>query len=431
MTKHAILAAAALSTAAAPAFAVGLDRSGQNITAIFAEDNTASFSIIQVNPEVTGEDLAGGGSYDTSVGRGQIRPQFNYTGSLSEDFNFAFIADAPYGANVNYDADPLTTALGGTTADLDSSAFTFIGRYKLGGGFSVFGGMALQTVGADVSLNGTAYASAISTSAVTRTFNAGLPAGVPQLDSSTLGAALLGDPAAAASIDGTYGAGTTTTLGTSVGTTVAGFNASGGYTFDMENSNAPNFLIGAAYEIPSIALRISGTYRFETEHSADVTETLLGTTTTGSVDYVTPASFNLDFQTGIAPGTLLTASYRWTDFTAIEVIPPTLGQDLVEREDGHRYTLGIGRQFSDKLAGSALLIYEPEVSSDLVSPLDPITSNFGVGLGARFTDGPLQVTGGAFYSWLGDSRPEVGGTAVASFEDNYSVSYALQLSYQF
>ena len=98
----------------------------------------------------------------------------------------------------------------------------------------------------------------------------------------------------------------------------------------MKQDTSVGFLLGAAYEIPDIALRLAASYRFETDHSAATTESMLGLSSVpGTVDYVTPQSFNLDFQTGVAKNTLLTANFRWTDFSAVDVVPTLLGSDLV------------------------------------------------------------------------------------------------------
>jgi long-subunit fatty acid transport protein len=432
MTRHAILAVTALGIAAGPAFAAGLDRSGQSVSAIFADDATLSMQFVRVIPRVTGEDIApSAGEYDDTVAPAHNRPSVSYTNSFTPDFNFALIYDQPYGADIDYGTSPLTSNLGGTMADLDSNALTFVARYKLNERVSVFGGVSLQRIGAEVALNGVSYRNALSIGGVTQGFNATLPANAPALDPATLGAALGGDAAAVNAIDTAYGAGTTTALGASVSTAAGAFVAGNGYSFELEDSTRPNFLIGAAYEIPAIALRLAGTYRFETEHSADTTESINGVTTAGDVDFVSPASFNLEFQTGIAAGTLLTASYRWTDFTAIELIPDVLQSDLVERDDGHLWTVGIGRQFTEKFAGSATILYEPELASDLVSPLDPTTSLLGLSLGGRYSDGGLRISGGVNYSLLGDARPTVGGNAVAEFEDNTSVSVGFHASFTF
>lgn len=402
---------AVLALLSSQAQAAGLDRSGQSIASIFAADGTASLSFGYVMPSVTGTDSRGA---DYDVGESYTQTAITYTNALKgTGFNYSLIFDQPYGANVDYDANPATSNLGGTMADLDSRALTVIGRYKFGDRFSIFGGIGVERIEADVALNGLSYAGAISTAAVAST--------VPGLDSTLLGAALSGSTAAATAIDSTYGAGTTAALGSAVASTSGSFLGTGGYTFAMDQSTKPTYLIGAAYEIPDIALRISGTYRFQTEHSADTTEELLGRTVRDSVDFVSPASFNLDFQTGIMEGTLLTASYRWTDFSAVDIVPTALGSDLVNLDDGHRYTLGVARRFSESFAGSMSISYEPENDNDTVSPLGPTDGLWGVSLAGQYSSGALKISGGLNYSWLGDAVAGVAERPAASFEDNHAV----------
>ncbi|WP_157577765.1 hypothetical protein [Roseivivax halodurans] len=421
----------ALALAAGSAGAAGLDRSGQSLLPIFAADNTAALSFGFVNPSIDGEDIGGaGGDYD-DVGESYTQTGLAYTNAITPQLNYSLMFDQPYGADIDYDANPLTSNLGGTYADLDSEALTFVMRYKIGERFSIFGGIKAERVNADVGLNGVAYRNAISTSAATRGFNAGLPAGAPALDSTTVGAALAGSPDAAASIDGTYGAGTTAAIGAAFEGLSDTFAATDGYEFEMEDDTKAGYVLGFAYEIPEIALRFSAAYSPEIEHDGEITERIFGETFTSDIDYVTPQSLNLDFQTGIAEGTLLLASYRWTEFSAVDLVPTRLGSDLVNLEDGHRYTLGLGRAFTKDFAGSMSVTYEPEGSEDVVSPLGPTDGLWGVTLGGRYSNGGMNLSGGINYSWLGDADAGVAGQPVASFEDNHAVGVGLRAEYTF
>jgi len=411
------LAVAGLS--ATPLLAAGLDRSGQSVMSVFSPHGTTQLTFGVVIPHATGEDSSGNGtgSYDAGVIYSQL--YMSYTHELNDQFSFAVISDQPYGVDVDYDANPLTSNLGGTRGDLNSRAVTLVGKFQASERISLFAGVGVQSIDAEVDLNGLSYASAISTAAVAR------GAGV---DAKTLGNALLGDPASVAALGGV---GTVTALGGAVQTQAGNFLGTGGYTFEMDRTNEVNYLVGAAYEIPGIALRVAGTYRFETTHDADATETLFGTTTRGKVSFKTPQSFNLEAQTGIAPGTLLTASYRWTEFSAVELIPGVLQQDLVDLEDTESYTLGVARQFSEALAASATLRYEPKFSDNLLSPLGPRDGLVGISLGARYAQGGMNISGGINYSWLGDARAEVGDREVAQFKDNHVVGIGVQAQFKF
>ncbi len=462
--KHFASASAALMLSTSLVSAAGLDRSGQSVGAIFADDNTVSLSFGVVQPNVVGSDDAGN---DYDVGESYRQLGFSYTQYINDQFNVSLIFDQPYGANVEYGTTPSTSALGGTGADLSSESLGIVGRFQFSDRFSVYGGVKMERVRAEVDLNGTAYANAIVTgSSVAPTaagnFNGQIAGtGLPSLGAGDAEDIIAGDQDAINNFIATYGAalgiqgagitpaifaglpapqqqaiiqqggqGGVEALQGAVDTGRANFFAGGGYSFEMEDSTEPVFLVGAAYEIPDIALRVALTYHFETEHSADTKETILGQTIKGSVDYVTPQSVNLDFQTGIAEGTLLTASYRWTEFSAVDVVPDFLGSDLVNLEDGERYTIGIARRFNENFAASATFLYEPE-GDDLVSPLGPTNGLRGLTLGAQYNKDNVKLSAGINYSELGDARANVGGEGVADFEGSSSLGFGFNASFTF
>ncbi|MBP0482028.1 OmpP1/FadL family transporter [Sagittula salina] len=426
--------AALLALSSTTAMAAGLDRSGQSVSAIFAPSGTTTLSYGVVMPQVTGRDIGAGGSYE-NVGETYGQGSIAHTHQINDSANFALIIDQPYGADINYATAPTASRLGGTGADFNSLALTAVARYKVTDRISVFGGVSAQRLDSTVNLNGFAYQQGIVLG--------GVAAGIPGIDAQTVGAAVSctpqaaaagiacspAQPLAAAAIDGATGGNSATVIGQAAAG-LAGFALTGGYRFRMNQTTEPHYLIGAAYEIPAIALRVAGTYHFETRHTAKTVENVLGATTNGTVEFVTPQSFNLEAQTGIAKGTLLTASWRWTEFSAVDLVPDRLGRDLVNLDDSNRYTLGLARQFSDKLALSTTVSYEPE-GDELVSPLGPTNGLVGLSLGGRWTDGPLNISGGVNYSWLGDAKPEVGGNAQANFTDNHAVGVGFKVDMKF
>ena len=113
----------ALALAASAAGAAGLDRSGQSILPIFADDNTAALSFGFVDPSVTGTDDLGN---DYDVGESYTQTGLAYTNTITPQLNYSLIFDQPYGADVDYNNDPTSSTLGGTYADLDSEALTFV-----------------------------------------------------------------------------------------------------------------------------------------------------------------------------------------------------------------------------------------------------------------------------------------------------------------
>jgi len=386
---------------------------------LFSEDNTATMTTAIINPSITGSDDQGN-RYD--VGSTYTQFGMSYTREMNDKFSFAFIYDQPFGAKISYENNPTQSTLGGTTADLSSGAVSFLGKYRINDSLSTFGGMRLQRVNADVALNGTAYANAISVAAVARA------AGI---DRSALGAAVLaaqqGNVAAITALSTQTGV----DLATGVNTQVAAFQGNGGYNFSMENDYALGYTIGAAYEIPDIAFRLAATYHSEIDHSADVIESVFGSDFAGAVDYVTPQSINIDFQTGIAADTLLTASYRWTDFSAVDLTPAALGNDLVDLDDSHRYTIGLGRRFSENFAGSVKLIYEREKNSATVTPLGPTDGQIGINIAGEYTYGDVTLSGGLNYTMVGDAHAGVADQSEASFTNNSVFGAGLRIAYNF
>ncbi|APX11611.1 outer membrane protein transport protein [Tateyamaria omphalii] len=414
--KTRVLAATALLLSSTSVYAAGLDRSFQNVSSIFAEDNTLSFTFSHVSPDVTGTDALGS-SYD--VGESYEQTVLSFTKDITDKFTLGFITDQPFGADVFYNADPNTSTLGGTGADLSSEAYKLVAKYQFTPRFSVFGGVQAQTIRASVNLNGQAYRDAIPTAAVARA------AGV---DSSTLGAALQGDANAIGALGGLAVVGA---LGAQVQAQQAAFTADNGYSYSQDAQTEYGWLIGAAYEIPDIALRLAVTYHASIDYTANTTEQILGNTVPGTVEFETPESLNIDFQTGIAKDTLLLASYRWTEFDAVDLVPTALQSDLVNLDNGHRFTLGVGRRFTESFSGSLTFSYEPEGDDDLVSPLGPTDGLFGISLGGRYNKDNMVISGGINYSWLGDARPEVGGQPVASFTDNSSLAVGFKVDFTF
>ena len=77
------------------------------------------------------------------------------------------------------------------------------------------------------------------------------------------------------------------------------------YEAKLSKDDSFGWLVGAAYQIPDIALKVALTYRSEIEHELETQESLLGGAFSTSKDtkVKTPQSLNLDFQTGIMANT--------------------------------------------------------------------------------------------------------------------------------
>lgn len=369
--KKALTVGAALLLTTSMAHAVGLDRSAQNIGVIFQNGNYAELSFGRVMPSVSGTDAAAFGSRETgNVAKDYSILGLGYKSNINDQLSFALIVDEPYGADVAYPTGQ-STALGGTTATLDSVAFTGMMRYKMNDNVSFHGGIRAQSIEGKVTLSGLAYG-------------------------------------------GTPPAGVT------------------GYSVTLDRDTSYGYAIGGAYEVPDIALRVALTYFSEIEHEFGTTDTF---GTTADTKVTTPQAVNIDFQTGIAADTLLFGSIRWAEYSVTKVIPQnfgtaTGGTSLTNIEDGFGYTLGVGRRFSDAWSGSFSVGYEPE-GKDLVSPLAPTNGNYSVGLGAQYTMDNVILSGGVRYIGLGDASAQTRDTARAAFTDNSAVAVGFKVAYTY
>ncbi len=394
--KLRLLGTALLSCALTfPAFAGGLDRTGQGIGVLF-ENGGESGSHLRLDfarawPDVTGEGagiapyVAPGYAYGNAAAM-ITSPSAALKLELDEAFSAALIAEKPYGSDLQYPGDGMTSELGNTLAWADTSSLTALLRYRFNESWSVHGGLRLQRIEGDIRLSGWAY-------------------GAPR---------------------------------------EFGFPTANGYEVSLGQDTALGYVLGASYEIPEIALRASLTYNSTITHEMDTVESgnpnpaLDGRSTT---EVKTPQSINLDLQSGIATDTLLYGSVRWVKWSEFRIDPVGFskpleqgggGVGLVELDDTITYTIGLARQFNEDWAGSAELFYEPR-EDGIVAPLFPSVGFWGGGLGVQRRFGDVSLALSARYTQLGDGRVETlpVGTARAFFEESEVWAFGMRVGYDF
>lgn len=139
-------------------------------------------------------------------------------------------------------------------------------------------------------------------------------------------------------------------------------------TLDVRGTDV-GYRIGAAYEIPEIALRTELMYRSGTNYGASGKYTLAGglfvAPATGYTDL--PQSVDLNVQSGIAPGWLAFGSVKWTDWSVtkiFDVYSPTApaalrrAVDSFYWRDGWTVTGGIGHAFNEQVSGLVALTWD-------------------------------------------------------------------------
>lgn len=144
--------------------------------------------------------------------------------------------------------------------------------------------------------------------------------------------------------------------------------------------------LGAAYEVPEIALRASVVYQSKVKYDLGGTiEGVIPQALNIGSDVSLPQSVEFKFQTGIAPDWIAMASVKWTDWKSIQVVPfaltdaiPAYGLasgrvmsslDLYFR-DGWTVSGGVGHKFNDQWSGAATLTWDRGTTTGWTSQTD-------------------------------------------------------------
>jgi long-chain fatty acid transport protein len=285
------------------AHGAALDRSGQSITTLFQQGNYAEVSLTHVQPELSGVEATASGRQTGNI----VRDYRTISGAIKFDLDpqisFAVILDHPCGANVQYNRGTIfqsTTDDNVTTVRADAEALTGLIRYKLTDSFSLHTGIKGQQIDAAVALRG------------------------------------------------------------------AAFGGLDGYDVKFSRDVGFGFLVGGTIEAPEIGFRLALTYGTKIEHRLPTTESFGFGTVKRNPDPTivhTPQYANLDFQIGLAPGTLLFGSLRAVAWDGFDITPPALfaasKSALVSySNDDLTYSLGIGRRFSSSWFGAVEGGYE-------------------------------------------------------------------------
>ncbi len=227
----------------------------------------------------------------------------------------------------------------------------------------------------------------------------------------------------------------------------AAYSILSGYNVTLDDDIGIGYTVGAAYEIPDIALRVSLTYNSKVKHKLDTIETfqgvLAGLSGASVTTVETPQSVNLDFQSGVAKDTLVFGQIRWADWSEFDIDPIALtkatnggvfvkGGGLVDLDDSITYSIGVGHKFTDTWSGALSFSYENK-GDPLVSPLAPTNGRFGVGLAAIYNHDNIKVTTGVNYVKLGDAQPETGtpDVARANMTGNTAVAVGVRVGFTF
>ena len=203
-------------------------------------------------------------------------------------------------------------------------------------------------------------------------------------------------------------------------------------------------VIGVAYEMKDIALRVEGSFQAETEMSLTaksgpkVGGVAGATAISAASTLVIPQTITLNFQSGVAEDTLLFGSIHKADWETAQITIPDNGAVPGVSSDFSTktaYSIGLGRKISDDL--SVIASYSTEDGGGSTSG-DPFTLTDGyqtLGLAARYTRDNMTFTAGYGYTKVGDVLVSyavpVLGTLTADYKDNDISAIGLKVGFSF
>lgn len=385
--KKLAIAATTLGVIATGAHAGSIQRDSDRSQVLFEEGkNYLQFSATAVAANIEGTDTGGSPAGALTLGRtsGNISDVFvtyslAYKREINDKLAFALIANEPVGADVSYANDPdfLNSAyfFAGSEAEVDSLAITALLKYQVTDRISVYGGPRVQRLDGNVSL-GTPFP---------------LPGPVGPIPAP-----------------------------------IPGINP---YSLTVSPDIAWGYVLGAAFEIPDIALRVALTYDSKIEHDFVDNNNV-------PFDVEIPQALTLHFRSGVAANTLVFGSIRWQEWTEFEVAPAdflanplnTSGIPIAfGTEDYITYELGVGRRFNENWSGALTVGFE-DGGSDPVGNLEGRDGFTSVGASVRYSTESYDLTFGVKYFDFGSTNTT---TINANFSGNDAFAFGTQLAYRF
>ncbi len=426
--------------AATTAQAAGLDRSGQDVTAFLQDGTYAEFVYTYIDADVAGHDngVAGGaalGNYVKGNATGDSAEAYDFfrfggKADVNDRVSVGVLYDEPFGAAVQYHGD--NNFVQKSSADVQAGVVS-----------SIVSGTPAQQAQARQLIGAAQLAEAQGkvgegTNVEIRTNNVTGLVGVKLGENRNFQV---------------YGGPAVQRLNGEVHLRGIAYQGAQGYDARISTDTDFGWVAGVAYSKPEIALKAALTYRSEIEHESTIAEVFplkqaLGANPASARNFsvTLPESFNLDFQTGINPTTLLTAKVRYVPWSDFDIRPPAYG-DAAERVYGKQLPIvsydkdqwsaevGLGKRLSDRLAVSGSVGWDSGAGNPTTT-LGPIEGYYSVGLGAKYDLTPQwSLAVGGKYLKFGDADaqipPQVGTSALSGrFEDNDGFIAGVKLAYQ-
>lgn len=448
------LSLAVFSTLTATAAqAAGLDRSGQDVTAFLQDGTYAETVYTYIDANVTGKDTAGKDTGDIAEAYDFFR--YGVKADINDTFSVGVLYDEPFGAAIKYDGNSNFVADKNATATIFAQAINQATKAQLNDSFtyrraikpvldSVKSPQRARAVASTLETNSAQakpIADRLRAAAAHAEATDGQKTNV-EIRTNNL-TMLVGAKLGANKNFQIYGGPVAQRVKGEVHLRGPAYQVMTGYDAKIATDTQLGWAAGLAFYKPEIALKAALTYRSEIEHDSEIAETIPVTGYAGKKDFkvTLPDSWNLDFQTGVNPTTLLTAKVRYVPWSDFDIRPTQYTETTKLRypqglpiisydKDQWSAEVGLGKRVSDRLAVSGAVGWDSGAGNP-ASSLGPIKGYYSLGLGARYNVTPeWSLSLGGKYFKFGDAQAQLPTKdKVGNFDSNDGYAVGVKLAY--
>lgn len=447
------LSLAVFSTLTATAAqAAGLDRSGQDVTAFLQDGTYAETVYTYIDANVTGKDTAGKDTGDIAEAYDFFR--YGVKADINDTFSIGVLYDEPFGAAVQYDGNSNFVADKNATATIFAQAINQATKAQLNDSLAYKSikpvldsvkspqrALAVASIVETNSAQAKPIADRLRVAAAHAEATDGQKTNV-EIRTNNL-TMLVGAKLGANKNFQIYGGPVAQRVKGEVHLRGPAYQVMTGYDAKIATDTQLGWAAGLAFYKPEIALKAALTYRSEIEHDSEIAETIPVTGYAGKKDFkvTLPDSWNLDFQTGVNPTTLLTAKVRYVPWSDFDIRPTQYTETTKLRypqglpiisydKDQWSAEVGLGKRVSDRLAVSGAVGWDSGAGNP-ASSLGPIKGYYSLGLGARYNVTPeWSLSLGGKYFKFGDAQAQLPTKdKVGNFDSNDGYALGVKLAY--
>lgn len=204
----------------------------------------------------------------------------------------------------------------------------------------------------------------------------------------------------------------------------------GAYALNVSPDYGYGYVLGAAYEIPDIAMRVALTYESKIDHEFRDNN---GT----PFDVEIPQAVTLHARSGISPTMLVFGSIRWQEWSQFEVAPADFSTPSALNPQGlpiafgaddfWTYEVGLGRRFNENWSGAVTVGYETDAGTP-VGNLEGKDGYISYGISAKYSAEAYDVSVGLKYFDLGDTTTT---TIASDFSGNHALGVGVKIGLRF